>query len=89
MPKVIIQVPTNKKLRDEATKVAADYGFSSLQEVLRLFMNKLAQREVDIAITLSPMAEKRYTKMDEDFKRGKNVSKSGNVDELLKNLRGN
>ena len=37
-----IQVPINNKVRRKAEKVAEDYGFSSVQEVIRLFLNDFA-----------------------------------------------
>jgi len=36
---------------------------------------------------LSPKNERRYAKIIEDIKKGKNVTKTKNVDELLKLLR--
>lgn len=52
MSKVIVQVPMDKKLRDDATKAAKEYGFSSLQEALRFFVKKIAEGKVDINITI-------------------------------------
>ncbi|MBL7159678.1 hypothetical protein ISS85_04330, partial [Candidatus Microgenomates bacterium] len=52
-----------------------------------------ARRELSLKITedevikLSPKAEKRYAKMDEDFRTGKNVFTAKNVDELMKQLK--
>lgn len=48
MNKVIIQVPVSKQLRDSAERAAEEYGFSSLQEVLRVFLAKFANRSVSI-----------------------------------------
>ena len=86
MSKVVVQVPMSKSLRDSATKTAEDYGFSSLQEIFRIFATKLAKREIDVVIRLSSRSERRYVKMDEDFKKGKNVSSFKNVDELMNDL---
>ncbi len=86
-----LQVPLSKTLKASATAVANDYGFSSLQDIVRLFLSKFAKRELIIsvgepAIRLSAKNEKRYLKMDKDFDEGKNVFVANNVDELMKDL---
>ncbi len=91
MDKVVLQVPVSKSLRLEAEKVALAQGFSSLQEIVRVFMAKLAAKTIDVsfssAVPLSAKAEKRYGKMDQDFRKGKNVYLANNPDKLLKMLR--
>ncbi|MBL7159241.1 hypothetical protein ISS85_02100 [Candidatus Microgenomates bacterium] len=93
MDRVVLQVPMPKALREQAALVASDLGFSSLQEIVRIILNKIARRELSLKITedevikLSPKAEKRYAKMDEDFRTGKNVFTAKNVDELMKQLK--
>lgn len=80
MSKVTIQVPTDKKLKDKAAKSAQEMGFSSIQEVLRLFMTKLAKGEVSISLEenveyLTPqeeaVLEQRHKEFMEDKKKGK------------------
>ena len=78
MQRTVLQVPLPKELKISAKKAAQDAGFSSLQEVLRVFMKKFASKKIDLAFEeevtyLSPKAEKRYLKATEDFKKGKNV----------------
>jgi len=91
--RVVLQVPMTKELRRSAEEVALDYGFSSLQETIRLILNKLAKRELIVSVKeekpvqLSAKNEKRYAKIIEDIKRGKNVTKTDSVDELFKLLR--
>lgn len=92
MNTTIIQVPVTKVLRDEAVKVAQESGFSSLQDVIRLFLTKLARKQIavnleDTAIPLSWKNEKRYIQMDKDFEKGKNVYHASSVKELMKQLR--
>ena len=91
MSKVVLQIPVSKDLRLEAEKVALAQGFSSLQEIVRVFMTKLAAQAIDVsfasAIPLSAKSEKRYAKMDQDFAKGKNVSFAKNVNELMKILK--
>ena len=77
MQRTVLQVPLPKELKISAKKAAQDAGFSSLQEVLRVFMKKFASKKIDLAFEeevtyLSPKAEKRYLKATEDFKKGKN-----------------
>ncbi len=39
-----------KSIRNQAAVVAKEYGFSSLQEVVRVLLRKLANREIDFVI---------------------------------------
>lgn len=79
-------------LRNQAEAVSVDMGFSSLQEVVRLMLTKLAKREIGItieqfpAVKLSARNEKRYIQMEKDFKAGKNIRMLKNVDELMNDL---
>ena len=50
MQKVILQVPMDKSLRDLAEFSAATQGFSSLQEAVRLFVNKLAKGLINVSL---------------------------------------
>lgn len=86
-----MQVPLTKNLKSSATVVAKEYGFSSLQEVIRVFLTKIAQRELSFEITsvpiyLSHKAESRYLKMDEDFKKRGNVYRASGLDDLMGQL---
>lgn len=92
MNTTIIQVPVSKVLRNQAVKVAQESGFSSLQDVIRLFLTKLARKQIavnleDITQPLSVKNESRYMQMDKDFEKGKNVKSFSSVDELMKDLR--
>lgn len=95
MQKVIVQVPMPKELKEKAEKVSIDYGFSSLQETIRVFLAKLSKQELTITLQekteeitdLSPAAEKRYKKALQDIKAGRNVTKTKNIDEFLQLLR--
>lgn len=76
----ILQVPIDKNLRDRAASYAAKMGFSSLQEAVRLFLNKIAAGEVNVkfeeTIQLSPKAIKRYNKMIDEVESGKVKTKT-------------
>ena len=94
MQRVTVQVPTTKKLRDSAAKVAEEYGFSSLQEMLRVFLNKIAKREVKVSIEenveyLTPqedaILEARYKEFLAEKKKGKTFTATS-VEEMMKQL---
>lgn len=89
MDTTTLQVPLTKQLKASATSVAEEYGFSSLQEVVRVLLTKLSKRELAVsieqfpAVKLSAKNEKRYAKMDEDFKAGKNVYTANSLEEFF------
>lgn len=93
MHRAVIQIPVSADLRRKAEIQALKQGFSSLQEALRVFMTKLAAKKINVSfeetIPLSPKAERRYAKIDEDFEKGKNIYKARNVDDLMRQLREN
>lgn len=92
MNRVILQVPVNGVLRKEAEKQALSQGFSSLQEAVRIFLKKLAQGTIGItfndrkSVQLSVRAIKRYSKISEDFRKGKNIYAAKSVDDLMLQL---
>ncbi len=66
-------------------------GFSSLQEIVRLFLTKLAEKRIELTfqetVRLSPRVIKRYDKMIEDIEKGKVKTKAfSDVDSLMKHL---
>ncbi|MDO8570894.1 MAG: hypothetical protein Q7R97_04895 [Candidatus Daviesbacteria bacterium] len=94
MNSVTLQVPINKSVRDQATLRVEKMGFSSLQEIIRLFINKIAVGEVNLkfeeAIQLSPKAIKRYDKMIDEIESGKaKLTTFTNVSDLMKHLNEN
>ncbi len=48
MSRVVLQVPINAVLRKDAEKAAEKLGFSSLQELLRVFLHKFSRGEISI-----------------------------------------
>lgn len=92
MDKTVLQIPVSKSLRLKAEGVARDYGFSSLQEVIRVFMAKLAKKAIDISFqettVLSSAAEKRYQKMLVDTKKGKKIYQAKDANDLIRQLNG-
>ncbi len=93
MQRVIVQVPMPKKLKRNAEAVSADLGFSSLQEAIRVLLTKLSKKEFSLKVEeaeeityLSPAAERKFKKAVVDIKAGRNVTKTKNIDELLRLL---
>ena len=93
MDTTILQIPIRKSLRDQAMVVAEDAGFSSLQEVIRLFLTKYVRKEIGVtieqfpAVKLSARNAKRYDKMVDDYLSGNLKTKSfDNVDDLMEDL---
>lgn len=90
MHKVTLQIPMDSKLKIDAEKAALDQGFSSLQELVRVILSKVAQKKIEVnfeeTIILSEKADKRYARAMNDFKEGKNVYAAKNVDDFLRQL---
>lgn len=92
--RVILQVPMTKTLKEQAEAVASDYGFSSLQEIIRVLLHKLAKKTLDISIReteeiihLSPAAKKRYKKIEEDIQNNRNIYRAKDTEDFFKQLR--
>ena len=88
MDKTVLQIPINITLRKRAEEVALAQGFSSVQEIVRVFLNKLASNSLEVGfyssgIVLSKEAEERYLKMADDIEKNKNIHKSSDIDDLL------
>ncbi len=88
MNRIILQVPMKKELRDKAAIAAKNNGFSSLQEAIRVLLSKLAKKELTIRVgneeeQLSPRLARKYDKIVEEIKQGKNVTHTKNLDELF------
>lgn len=93
METTTLQIPLPKSLKASATAVAKDYGFSSLQEIIRVLLAKLARREISVSfnfgeptVNLSAKNEKRYARMEKDFHQSKNVAAFNNTAELMQDL---
>lgn len=92
MNNTVLQIPMSLELREKSEKAATNMGFSSLQEAVRVFLQKFSRQEIVISfdipqIKLSTKNEKRYLKMIEDYKNNKDKYKSfNNVDDMMKYL---
>ena len=67
MNTTILQVPITLDLRKKADQIAEEQGFSSIQEVVRVFLKRFATRRVGVeffpSTMLSSKNEKRYLEM--------------------------
>lgn len=92
MNKVTLQVPVSKDIKLAAQARAEAMGFSSLQEAVRVFLNKLSVGVIDIGfeekeVQLSKKAIKRYNKMADEIDSGKaKLVSFDNVKDLMKHL---
>lgn len=84
-----------KKLKDSAELVAEDYGFSSLQEAVRVLLTKLAKKQLAITIEdnveyLTPTQEKvltkKYNQARKEIESGKGYV-AHSVEEMMEQLR--
>lgn len=74
MQRVILQVPISKELKHKAEIASSDMGFSSLQEIIRVIVNKLARRELSISIddeVPNERTRKVLLQAEKDWKAGK------------------
>lgn len=77
MNRAVLQVPLDPALRIAAEKSAAEQGFSSLQDAVRVFLKQMADKAITLkfrsepeAIQLSPKAIKRYNKIIDEIESG-------------------
>lgn len=92
MQKTILQVPITRDIKDNAEVAAHEQGFSSLQEIVRVFLAKLAAKKIEVTLDsafLSDENEKRYLTMTEDFETNTNIHKAKSVTDLLTQLNEN
>ena len=92
MDSTILQIPMSKSLKRSAQEIAGEQGFSSLQDLLRVVLTKLARRELVVSISeptvvLSGRNSSRYLKMSQDLAKGANSKKFSSVEGLMHDLR--
>lgn len=90
MNRTILQIPLDKQLKSNAEKIALLQGFSSLQEIVRVFLAQLALKKVEITlqepVALSNKNERRYEKITNDFESGANIYSAKNTKDLIAKL---
>lgn len=93
MNKTVLQIPISQDLKISAEQEALSQGFSSLQELVRVFLSKIAARKIEVTLqestTLSEVNEKRYLDMTKDFELGRNTYSSNSVSDLVNKLHEN
>jgi len=82
------------ELKKSAEKAALESGFSSLQEIIRVFLKQFAKKEITLSMQsiddeppLSSKARRRYRRMLEEIRQGKGIVHTENTDELFRLLR--
>ena len=92
MNRTVLQIPMSPTLRQRAEREALYQGFSSIQEAVRIFLSKLANKKIGItfgeeSVKLSPRAIKRYNKILHDIESGKEkLYKAKSVEDLMRQL---
>ncbi len=72
----IIQIPIDKKVRDRVEKEAKLQGFSSIQDMVRVFFSQVINNQAKIRfeappVRLSKKAITRYDNMTREIEEGK------------------
>lgn len=90
MKRTVLQIPLQPELKKAAEKRAESAGFSSLQEVVRVFLREYVDKKVQIQVNqiddeppLSAKAARRYARILKQIKAGRGVTKTNNLDELF------
>lgn len=52
-----IQIPMKASLKKKAEKIAEDYGYSSLQEVIRVFLTNFSEGKIKTSFVMSDTVE--------------------------------
>jgi len=91
MNRTVLQIPISTAVRKKAELEAHSQGFSSLQEIIRMFLSKLAAKKIEVAfqepVQLSAKAARRYDKMTEEIESGKvKLHEAKDVDDLMRQL---
>ena len=76
MEKTLISIKTNKEVKENAQKLAAELGLSLSDVVNASLRNFIRTREVRVSATphMTLELEKLVGKAEDDFKKGKNVA---------------
>ncbi len=88
MNNTVIQIPVSKELRRMSESAATEAGFSSVQEVIRIFLHQFSQQKIVVnfenpSIKLSAKNEAKYLKIISDFKNDKNITKTTSVNDFF------
>ncbi|MEK7620700.1 MAG: hypothetical protein AAB413_05710 [Patescibacteria group bacterium] len=88
MSQTNLQLPIDTRMRDKAKVAATRQGFSSLQEMIRVFLTQIVDERLSVSfierpVALTKKAEARYQKLLAQKSDGKAFS---SVDELIAEL---
>ena len=88
MNNTVIQIPISKQLRQQSETAANQAGFSSVQEVIRVFLCQFSQQKIVLnfdnpGIKLSPENEKKYLKIISDLQKNKNITSTKSPDDFF------
>ena len=86
MKRHILQIPINQDLRKKAEREAVDFGFSSLQEMIRVMLTQMVKRKENSENYLDSICEKygiNYLGLFGSVARGEETDKS-DIDLLVK-----
>lgn len=90
MNKIVLQIPINQDLKISAEQEALSQGFSSLQELVRVFLSKIAMHKIEVTLQESTMLseknEKKYLNMTKDFELNNDIYSSNSVSDLVNKL---
>lgn len=71
-----IQVPLKASIKKKAEQVAEDYGYSSIQEVIRIFLTNFSKGDIQLQLRnthaveyISPEFEAFLEKREKEFKK--------------------
>jgi antitoxin component of RelBE/YafQ-DinJ toxin-antitoxin module len=92
MNNTVIQIPVSKQLRQQSETAATQAGFSSVQEVIRVFLNQFSQQKIIFnfdtpAIKLSIENEKKYLKIISDLQKNKNIISTNSTDDFFAKIK--
>lgn len=83
MPFIDLTIPITQDLKINAENATHEQGFSSLQEIVRVFLTKLAANKVEVTLESIILSdEKRYLSMTENFDEDKNVYTAQSIGQL-------
>ena len=92
--RTVLQIPIDKELKVSSERLAEEYGFSSLQEVVRVFLNQFSAKKLALGFS-SPnellsfeqeaILTERYLEAKDNLAKTKSYSLKDSR-ELIKNL---
>ncbi len=58
MKRNILQIPINPELRKKAEKEAEEFGFSSLQEMVRVMLTQITKKQKEVGFEVDDICDK-------------------------------